>query len=239
MPSQGIPLNTHASHVLSVSLRIFSVGTINCHTNSPWYDLSLGFDTRAAIHVCPWRFGEQSPKYESQGHSGIVGSDGTPIPVHGIRTIFFKMLPDKDVEVCITFTVCAVQRPITSFRQMLNRCYGYALTSERMELQLDKDFKIPILQERHNFYLKPIAFVHEMGDCHSIPVLTYQDSPLKMIAPSYTRSAMNGLQVATPIIWNSTKIVAFCDEFTHVDELLYVFQNSGCFLQVSHLTTSQ
>ena len=59
-----------------------------------------------------------------------------------------------------------------------------------MELQLDKDLQIPIHQERHHFYLKPVAFIQDMGDCHSISVLTYQDSPLKMIAPSYTSATM-------------------------------------------------
>ena len=99
------------------------------------------------------------------------------------------MLLDKDEAVCITFTVCAVQEHSISFSQMLKRCYGYSLTSERMELQLDKDFEIPIHQEKYKFYLKPIAFVQDMGDCHSFSVLTYQDSPLKMIAPNLTRTA--------------------------------------------------
>ena len=66
-------------------------------------------------------FGEQFPTYASKTHSGTEGADGTPIPVHGIRTIclLFKMLPAKDVAVGITLTVCDAQEPIISFSQML------------------------------------------------------------------------------------------------------------------------
>ena len=120
MPSQGIPFRTRAFHVLTVSLKVFSVGTNRWNIYSTWYDLSVKFDTRAAIHVCPWWFGAQFPTYVTKRHFGTVGADGTPIPVHRIRTIsVFKMLPDKDVAVGIALTVCDVQEPIISFSQML------------------------------------------------------------------------------------------------------------------------
>ena len=74
-----------------------------------------------------------------------------------------------------------------------------------MELQLDKDLQIPIHQERHHFYLKPDAFIQDMGDCHSISVLTYQDSPLKMIAPSYTSATMKKTSDGNADYWESYK----------------------------------
>ena len=52
-------------------------------------------------------------------HAGIVRADSTSFPVHGIRTIFFEMLPDKDEAVSIIFIVCDAQEPITAFSQML------------------------------------------------------------------------------------------------------------------------
>ena len=103
MLSQGIPLKTNAFYVLSVSLKVSSVGTNKWTRHSTWNDLNLMFDTGAATHVCPWRLGKQFPTYESKGHSGIVGAERIQNPVHGIRTIFLKMRPDKDVAVGSTF----------------------------------------------------------------------------------------------------------------------------------------
>ena len=57
MPLQGVPLETNACHVLSVSPKLFSVGTNTCNKYSDLCNLSLMFDTGAAIHVCPWWFG--------------------------------------------------------------------------------------------------------------------------------------------------------------------------------------
>ena len=120
MPIQGIQSRTHACHVNTVSLKVFSVGTNRWNIYSTWYDLSVKFDTRAAIHVCPWWFGAQFPTYVTKRHFGTVGADGTPIPVHRIRTIsVFKMLPDTGVAVGIALTACDVQEPIISFSQML------------------------------------------------------------------------------------------------------------------------
>ena len=90
------------------------------------------FDTRAAVHVGPWRFGQQFPTYEWGKHSGTVGADGTSIPVHGVLTIFFKMLPDTDEAVGATFTVCDVQEPVVSFGQMLKRGSACSLSCSNM-----------------------------------------------------------------------------------------------------------
>ena len=105
-------------------------------------------------------------------HSGIVGADDTPISLHGIRIIFFKMLPGRDVAVGIAFTTCAVQEPVISFPHNTNICYGCSLTNERMKLKSDKDFNIPIHHERHHVYPKPRALIQDMGDCHAMSVLT-------------------------------------------------------------------
>ena len=76
-----------------------------------------------------------------KGHADNIGANGISIPVHGIRTILFKMVSDKNEAVGITFTVCDVQAPNNSVGQMLKRGYECALTRERMELQLGKVFQ--------------------------------------------------------------------------------------------------
>ena len=118
--------------------------------------------------------------------------DGTSIPIHGFRTIFFNMLPDKNEAVGITFKVCDVQEPVLSFSQILKRGYGCSLTSAQMELHLGKDFKIPIHQEGHHFYIYPVALSHDMGKCHSGSVLSYQGQPFNMLAPSYSMKRTSG-----------------------------------------------
>ena len=95
------------------------------------------------------------------------------------------MRPDNDETMGITFTVRDVQAPILAFSQMLKRGYGCSLSSENMELQRGNHFKIPIHRKGHRFYLRPLGFILGMGDCHSISVLTYQETPLQMNAPSY------------------------------------------------------
>ena len=141
--SQGIPFRTNAFHVLSCSLQILSIGTPRWNKYISNSDLSLMFDTGAAIHACPLWFGAQFHTYKWKGHSDIIGAERTSIPDHGVRTIFFKSLSDKHEAVGITFAVCDVQEP---FRQMLKRGYGCSLTSERMKLQVDTGFKIPFIK---------------------------------------------------------------------------------------------
>ena len=86
-------------------------------------NLRLMFDTGAALHVCPPWFGDYFPTF-SDIDQRIVGPDGTGIKNYGLRTVYFKMLPDMPGSVGVTFTVCDVQEPILSFSQMRDR--GYA-----------------------------------------------------------------------------------------------------------------
>ena len=75
---------------------------------------------------------------------------------------------------------------------MLKRGYGCALTSERVELQLGEDFK-HTHSSRRTLRLSETTRTHSRhGDCHSISVLSYQDLPLRMIAPSYTMKRTSG-----------------------------------------------
>ena len=67
------------------------------------------FDTGAAIHVCPWWFGNSCPTYHYDGLP-IANADGTAIKVYGLRTVYFQMTESKDDVVALTFLVCASPR---------------------------------------------------------------------------------------------------------------------------------
>ena len=113
-------------------------------------DISLMFDTGAALRVCPLSFGEEFPTYQWQGHSGIVGADGPSTRALGILTIVFRLLPDKDGSVGITFALCNVQEPSITFSQVLRICYRCALTLDTLEQQFATNCKIPMHQEGHH-----------------------------------------------------------------------------------------
>ena len=149
-----------------------------------WPQLNVRHRSRdSRLPMAAWK---QFPTYESKGHSGIVGAERIQNPVHGIRTIFLKMRPDKDVAVGSTFAGVLFK----NLSSLSVRCPTQMLWMFTDLWRSDKDVKIPIHKERPHLYLTPIAFIQDMGDCHSSSVLTYQDSQFKMIAPSYTSATM-------------------------------------------------
>ena len=80
------------------------------------HGLKLLFDTGAAAHVCPSWFGEHYPLYVNP-NLRVQGADGTEIQVHGLRTVYFKMVPEVTHPIAITFIVCDLNQPILSFPQ--------------------------------------------------------------------------------------------------------------------------
>ena len=73
------------------------------------------------------RVGKDFPAYPLTRTSSIVRANDTSIPVHGVRTIYVKILPYRDDAVGITFTVCDVQELIVSFSQMMKKGYEVSL----------------------------------------------------------------------------------------------------------------
>ena len=84
------------------------------------------FDTGAALRVCPPWFGDQFPTF-NDNTLNIIVPDGYEIKSYGVRTVYFKMLPDLQQSVGVTFAVCGVKEPILSFSQMRDRGYGCSL----------------------------------------------------------------------------------------------------------------
>ena len=115
------------------------------------HGLKLLFDTGAAAHVCPSWFGEQYPIY-SDPNLKVQGADGTEIQVHGLRTVYFKMIPDGAHPIAITFIVCDVHQPILSFSQLFKQGCTCTMNQEKMYLDFG-DLKVPLEQEAEHFYI--------------------------------------------------------------------------------------
>ena len=123
--------------------------------------MRIMFDTGAALHVCPWWYGEQFPTFNASENITIVGASGKPIQVYGLRTIYFriKLLKGDFLEVAFTFVVCDVTEPILSFSKLLETGCDCSMKQEQLKLGFGEN-PVELHHEGLHFYLYPEEFLH-------------------------------------------------------------------------------
>lgn len=176
------------AHVFHIVKSLMSRTTSNYTPdwNSNGTNNRFRFDTGATIHVCPWCFGH-------------------PFPSSGGKHIQQQWEQIAPQWPCIAFVHFRVHKCYHTKRLQVEQPSPYAMFRHRssmsdkslsddmpahypaskMELKLDKICEIPHSQERHHFDLRTVPL-----GCHSISMMSYQASPLRMKSPSYTRTTM-------------------------------------------------
>jgi len=150
------------------------------------------FDTGAAIHVCPWEFGEHFTTYQYYGPP-LLNADGSPLKTYGLRTVLMKMTDNDQFVSAMTFTVCDVQEPLLSFSQL--KQFGYECHMSQDESYLrhqESGLQIPIHQEGRHFYIRPVGFAHSApGKDLVVSLLHFKEQPL-VIAPQFQMRQTSG-----------------------------------------------
>ena len=109
------------------------------------------------------------------------------------------------------------------------------LSNERMELQLDKDFKLPVYQERHYFAENQLrsAWHGRLSFNFSlhVPRFTTADDCSWL----FKNNNEENIQEATLTTGNSSKTEEFFAEFTNITYHSRSCQSNERFLQASHI----
>lgn len=111
--------------------------------------MKIVFDTGAAIHVCPFWFGENFPMTETT--QKVMSASDAEIKGYSRRAapLMFKESPDC----CLMtmFLVCDVTTPILSWSQLLQQECGCTMGKDNMDIYLDEHFDIPSVEHGQRF----------------------------------------------------------------------------------------
>ena len=95
------------------------------------------------------------------------------------------------------------------------------------------------INKGHHFYIRPVSFVEDVGDCPSISAFTYHEPPLHLIAPNNSRPTLKRVFKWKHILLGVLQDQHHSNNLQKCHELFSSLQSKGCCQQARLSTTSQ